>query len=376
MKGFGIMNGLVNGFDKSERGRSFKITFLLENLADVDVVSIIESGLNHRSIKKWFLVNIPMIAENDKHIAGTPCIELFIKCGSNISIDTVVKWFKFGNVRKITGLDSFIREIYYVMSVPSYYRDKVLINDDFYKYGAGTDSNFDWIKELSEYEAKELKKSVKNQNMSNISKIERVKFEIACKGKTLKECLNDDSELYFNARSVLEGLRLSYLASDSKDKPLNYYIYGKKGIGSELYAKILARSLYPNLSDKDLIFSINSNSNKGFLGYDGQPAVIYNGFDNAKHLVDVVYNSSYDSFLAGFSLGVGVTGNVNIIISDVPFETFFNDYSLKQSDIFNYFPLTNVVVLDEDEFLKKVDYRKKILNKSSKTSTALNLFSS
>ena len=80
--------------------------------------------------------------------------------------------------------------------------------------------------------------------------------------------------------------------------------------------------------------------------------------------------------MAGFSLGVGVTGNVNIIISDVPFETFFNDYSLKQSDIFNYFPLTNVVVLDEDEFLKKVDYRKKILNKSSKTSTALNLFSS
>ena len=361
----------MNEVNESLRGRIFNIKFILEN-NDIDVTSIIEQGLSHKSIDKWFVLTVPLIEENNKRVKNTPCVELFIKCSSNVKITSIEKWFTFGNVVKLTGQNSFIKGIYNVMCIPSYYSNKSFINDNLYRYGAGTDSNFDWLKEVLEYEAKLIKNSVEN----NMPKLERMKFNDIHKGKTLKECSDDDSELYISSESVLQRLRLANLYSESEYKPLNYYIYGNKGTGSEVYSKILARSLYPNLSDEDLIYSVSYDCRKGFLGYDGQPVVIYNGFNNINNLVEVAYKGSYDSFSGAFNLGQGISGKVNIIISDVPFETFFNDYFLKQEDVFDYFPLTNIIVLNEDEFLKKFNYRKTILKKSPKILKHQNLFNS
>lgn len=361
----------MNEVNESLRGRIFNIKFILED-NDIDVTSIIEQGLSHKSIDKWFVLTVPLIEENNKRVKNTPCVELFIKCSSNVTIKSIEKWFAFGNVIKLTGQNSFIKGIYNVMCIPSYYSNKSFINDNLYRYGAGTNSNFDWLKEVLEYEAKLIKNSVEN----NMPKLERMKFNVIHKGKTLKECSDDDSELYISSESVLQRLRLANLYSESEYKPLNYYIYGNKGTGSEVYSKILARSLYPNLSDEDLIYSVNNDCRNGFLGYDGQPAVIYNGFSNINNLVEVAYKGSYDSFSGAFNLGKGISGKVNIIISDVPFETFFNDYFLKQEDVFDYFPLTNIIVLNEDEFLKKLNHRKTILKKSPKILKHQNLFNS
>ena len=330
----------MNEVNESLRGRIFNIKFILEN-NDIDVTSIIEQGLSHKSIDKWFVLTVPLIEENNKRVKNTPCVELFIKCSSNVTIKSIEKWFAFGNVIKLTGQNSFIKGIYNVMCIPSYYSNKSFINDNLYRYGAGTNSNFDWLKEVLEYEAKLIKNSVEN----NMPKLERMKFNVIHKGKTLKECSDDDSELYISSESVLQRLRLANLYSESEYKPLNYYIYGNKGTGSEVYSKILARSLYPNLSDEDLIYSVNNDCRNGF-------------------------------FSGAFNLGKGISGKVNIIISDVPFEIFFNDYFLKQEDVFDYFPLTNIIVLNEDEFLKKLNHRKTILKKSPKILKHQNLFNS
>ena len=55
------------------------LSFILRKINDIDVTSIIEQGLSHKSIDKWFVLTVPLIEENNKRVKNTPCVEAFYK---------------------------------------------------------------------------------------------------------------------------------------------------------------------------------------------------------------------------------------------------------------------------------------------------------
>ena len=53
-----------------------------------------------------------------------------------------------------------------------------------------------------------------------------------------------------------------------------------------------------------------------------------------------------------------IQNEVNIVLSDVPFEEYFKDVYDKRA-LYEAFPLTNVIKVDDEEFMEKYEERKK-----------------
>ena len=71
-------------------------------------------------------------------------------------------------------------------------------------------------------------------------------------------------------------LRLEYIKrQDPPATRINYYIYGKGGVGKDLMSRALARALFPQYEKDDDIFFIVGAGNVTFDGYDGQPVLIW-----------------------------------------------------------------------------------------------------
>ena len=344
----------------NEKGRIFRIYYSFSDEYDCyygndnqynNAKLIFTDGLNHRSIKKWFLINGYDVAEKefDDFCESYRHITAVIRCDVNIDTKTISSWFKGARVTKLTGRDVFIDSINRLFN--NY--DKKF---DYNWYLSETESNFDWLTELAEYQSKIVKKKV-TANNQDVSDLERIKFEISYQGKPLSDY--KELEIYSKNQTMLENLRLNYLKNNSSSDVINYYIYGKGGLGSVLYAKELASALYPNKKEDELLyFTIKADKGYSFLGYDGQPAINYIGFNNYRDLVNNIFNGSILS-LFGITNSDILIGKVNIIIADVPFEEFFRGryYNL----FLEAFPIPNIINLDEDDFIKKFEERKKLL---------------
>ena len=86
--------------------------------------------------------------------------------------------------------------------------------------------------------------------------------------RKIKYYLNEQENLFKRARK-------NYLAR----KPIpavrsNYYITGNGGAGKSVAAKAMARSLFPNLPDEKIFFTIGDGK-VAFDRYDGQPVIIW-----------------------------------------------------------------------------------------------------
>ena len=337
-----------------ERGRIFSIFFEnVGNVMDDEIENIIKNGLNHRSIKEWLYVEIPyqLIGEDDFEFGGT---WLIMRFSSNIEKIKVENWFGGFRPVKHTGKDVFIESIYDTLN-GKYGKEFALM----YYERDRIKSNFDWIEEIAEYEKKRLKKA----NKDNLSELESMKFDVLYKGKTLRECQRENEELYLMNEVVLQELRKSYLQSNGANKRVNYFIYGKQGISPLLYSKILARSLYPDFEEKELIFYTNSYNTRekdfGLKGYDGQPVIIYNSLEKLEFMdlfrAEIAFLTSFRT-TSVFNLYI--QNEVNIVLSDVPFEEYFKDVYDKRA-LYEAFPLTNVIKVDDEEFMEKYEERKK-----------------
>lgn len=349
----------------NEKGRIFRVYYSFMDEKDCyygndnqynNAKLIFTDGLNHRSIKKWFLINGYDVAEKefDDFCESFRHITAVIRCDVNIDTKTISSWFKGARVTKLTGRDVFIDSINRLFN--NYCK---MFDFDYNWYLSETESNFDWLTELAEYQSKIVKKKVTGNN-KDISDLERIKFEISYQGKPLSDY--KELEIYSKNQTMLENLRLHYLKNNPSTGVINYYIYGKGGLGSIMYAKELASALYPNKTENDLLyFTIKADNGYSFLGYDGQPAINYIGFSNYNDLVNNIFNGSINCSLVSL-LGIPkdvLIGKVNIIIADVPFEEFFKGryYNL----FLSFFPITNIINLDEDDFIKKFEERKKLL---------------
>lgn len=344
-----------------ERGRIFSIFF--ENVGgfmDDEIENIIKNGLNHRSIKEWLYVDIPyqLIGEDDFEFGGT---WLIMRFSSNIEKIKVENWFGGSSAVKHTGKDVFIESIYDTLN--GKYGQKFAL---MYYEKDRIKSNFDWIEEIAEYEKRRLKKA----NKDNLSELESMKFDVLYKGKTLRECQRKNEELYLENEVVLQELRKSYLQDNGANKRLNYFIYGKQGISPLLYSKILACSLYPDFEEKELIFYADSYNirerNFELTGYDGQPVIIYNSLEKLefKEFFGAGARAEF-LFLISFRttnvINLYIQNEVNIVLSNVPFEEYFKDVYDKRK-LYEAFPLTNIIKVNDKEFMEKYEERQKILS--------------
>lgn len=340
-----------------ERGRIFSIFFENPyNAKDEEIANIIKNGLNHRSIKEWLYVDIPvqLIGEDDFKFGGT---WLIMRFSSNIEKIKVENWFGGFLATKHTGKDVFIESIYDTLN-GKYGKGFALM----YFEKSKIKSNFDWIEEIAEYEKRRLKKA----NKDNLSELESMKFDVLYKGKTLRECQRENEKLYVGNIIILQKLRKSYLQDNRANKRVNYFIYGKQGISPLLYSKILARSLYPDFEEEELIFYADSYNTRekdfGLKGYDGQPVIIYNNLEKLEFMDLFRAETGFlTSFRTTGVFNIYIQNEVNIVLSDVPFEEYFKNVYDKRA-LYEAFPLTNVIKVDDEEFMEKYEERQKILS--------------
>ncbi len=141
-------------------------------------------------------------------------------------------------------------------------------------------------------------------------------------------------KLLFNEQEALfKRARRNYLAK----KPIptvrsNYYITGNGGAGKSVAAKAMARSLFPNLPDEKIFFTVG-DGRVAFDRYDGQPVIIWDDW-RAKDLLSKFDRGTVWKIFAinpeKISLSVkygeiNLTNTVNIITSVQKFQDFIDE---------------------------------------------------
>lgn len=104
----------------------------------------------------------------------------------------------------------------------------------------------------------------------------RVIIEKISQGMTLSQVYEFDNVMAVENKNLFKTARQEYL----KNAPVppvrtNYYVYGEGGTGKSLSAKVLARSLRPDITKDEELYFVVGDGNVPFDGYDGQPIIIW-----------------------------------------------------------------------------------------------------
>lgn len=189
-------------------------------------------------------------------------------------------------------------------------------------------ANFDWRAELDVVDANKVK-----YGKAEVTAKERMRYAVLVEGKTLRECDAEDPLLYSDDVDRLKKLRGEYLA---KCEPpafrMNFFVEGQGGMGKGLLSRALARMLYPGANDKDIFFEVGENG-AGFLGYDGQPVVIWHdkrswelikllgGRGNVFNVFDTFPSGSRQNVKYG---SINLINAVNIVDADQSYTDFLD----------------------------------------------------
>ena len=342
--------------------RVFKVRFEFKSSSEyVDYyTNIINAGLSHRSIFKWLFVFVP-ISETQP----VPFADVFLQFKFSTPVSRIENWFPFGKVSTLSGKDVFFRSIAEVLTSHYDTEGVPLISSESCKNKLLLNSNFNWFTEISDYLKREAKRNLKS-DIDPVSDYDKMKFDILNSGMTLKDCQEQNNELYVKNKMEFEALRLGYIAMNTDGIHHNYYIYSAKDLLLVFYRLELIRSLFPDCNSDttkeyldSLTFEFNGNN---FLGYDGQPVVVYDlkdddtYFHNISEIVDLGYNGDYAKFFEGFG-GTGISGKFNIIVSDVSFDDFISGASESvKKRLYDLFPLVNVIYVPDSfatQFMKR-----------------------
>lgn len=163
--------------------------------------------------------------------------------------------------------------------------------------------------------------------------IEKLMKKINSGEYDLDDVYQQDKSLFSEQEALFKRARKNYLAR----KPIptvrsNYYITGNGGAGKSVAAKAMARSLFPNLPDEKIFFTVG-DGRVAFDKYDGQPVIIWDDW-RAKDLLSKFDRGTVWKIFAinpeKISLSVkygetSLTNTVNIITSVQKFQDFIDE---------------------------------------------------
>ena len=162
--------------------------------------------------------------------------------------------------------------------------------------------------------------------------IEKIHKKLSNGEYDLDDAYQEDKILFNEQENLFKRARKNYLAR----KPIpavrsNYYITGNGGAGKSVAAKAMARSLFPNLPDEKIFFTVGDGK-VAFDRYDGQPVIIWDDW-RAEALLSMFDRGTVWKIFAinpekiSLSVKYGETSlinTVNIITSVQPFQDFID----------------------------------------------------
>jgi hypothetical protein len=190
-------------------------------------------------------------------------------------------------------------------------------------------SNFDWESEVTEMVLRKTKYE------KPLSQADFLKNEVLYSGMRLGDVQKRYPSIYMKEQTVFDRLRMKYLTERASlpSSRVNFYIEGQSGYGKDTMARSIARSLFPNMADRDdddIFFEIGGDK-VTFDGYDGQPVIIWSefradtfvnalgGYEGVLGAIDIIPKNNRHHKKFGF---VKLINSVNIVTSTQPYVEF------------------------------------------------------
>lgn len=171
---------------------------------------------------------------------------------------------------------------------------------------------------------------------------ERLRFQVLKEGKTLRQVSDEHPLEYAADLSTLSKLRGEYLA---REKPPLFrqtiYIYGQGGTGKTTLARLFAMSYFADATDEDDVIFFAGSPGSTFLGYDGQPVIIW---DDRRAVTLLSELGGRDQFFRAFDTHptksafdvkygkVGLVNSINIVTGVEPYEKFLDGLAGEYTD--------------------------------------------
>ena len=316
-----------------------------EKLIDLEQI---KKGLDHKSITKYaYILHDKDVDETGKEKGKH--WHIILQCNNAISLGSIANWFGIPHqyIECPQGRDAFLDCVQYLT-----HESKKEQESGKYRYpDEEVVANFDWRNELDNFYRRQLKNVGKNDK-------EYLFYQVLYEGKTLRSCFEDSKRngdnLYAMNLEKLKKLRLAYLSqTDSKilmpETRQNYYVCGNGGAGKDFISKALARSLFSNFEnpvpDNDIFFMVGSDG-AGFLGYDGQPVIIYSDV-RAVELIRLFGSrgalyANFDTHPSGGDVNikygsVKLINQINIVNSPQDYNTFLDELAGEYHDKYGNF---------------------------------------
>ena len=296
----------------------------------------IKEALEHPCIKRyaWIEHNKDIYTEKEesqgKGKAGKrkgKHWHVVLDCPNKGYLDTIAEWFNvpLNAIDLPKGHGAFLDCVQYLTheSEKCQKEGKTLYED------SEVIANFDWRKELNEREENRLKYG------GDLSKKDRMLFDVLYLGKTLKECREEDKKLYMDNLEKFKKFRLEYISSHMEvpKNRINIYVCGGGGVGKDVASRAIARCLYPCIeNDEDLFFELGCD-NVSYEGCDAQPVnilsdyrayTLLDAYKGRENLFKVFDSHPHNSRVNVKFSSIKPVNSVNIVNSVQGYETFLN----------------------------------------------------
>lgn len=242
----------------------------------------IQEALDHRTIKDWAYVLHDKDYWNDEdelddpnHPSGEPKPphwHIAINMPKNATeIDVIAKWFDIPSnfVEMKRGRGAFLDCVEYLTheSMKQQELGKYRYDDNEIK------TNFDFRAAINE------RNISRSRYGTELTKKEQLRMQILNGEMTLNQVKKEYSLNYIQDMDMLKKLRMEYISDCTP--PLvrhNFYVCGGGGVGKGIASICLAHALYPNIEDEEELFFRIGAQETSFMGYDGQPVIIWDDF--------------------------------------------------------------------------------------------------
>lgn len=307
---------------------------------------------NKGSIQSWAWIvhdkdvyNSEKLLKDSPELKGKPKpthIHVVMKFTYNQDLERIVDWFGVNAnfFDKGKGRSAFEEKLLYLT-----HKDEKQQALGKHRYDdSEVSANFNYTNVVEDYVKRKIE-TLEKYGKSSLSERERMRFDVLMNGKTLKQALEESPLNFADDCSLLKKLRGFYLA---KQKPpalrINLYICGSGGVGKDLMAKAIAKSMFPGISEPDEVYFQVGAEGSEFEGYDGQPVLIWSDY-RAQGLIkrwgrSNLFNGILEPFQENVTRqnikysSIALINTINIFTGPDSWETFLNglvgEYTDKQ----------------------------------------------